>query len=178
MMSPGNVLFGYLPEAVTVSGSEYPVNTGFRTWLLAGEIMRSDEAIQRKLPKLFKLCYRESRPENDGLALSGIMNFYKNAFPKYRSGGGSVFSVDFDAQVIYSGFMKCFGIDLSQTDLHWYRFAPLMYELSDCAFSTVVAIRSADSAPKGQERLYSKLKSAFAIPGNDSDFAESLAGIF
>ena len=178
MMCPQNVLFGYLPEAVTVSGRDYPVNTGFRTWLWAGEIMKSDEAIQRKLPKLFGLCYKNERPDNDGLALSGIMNFYKNAFPRYKSNGGTLFSADFDGQVLYSGFMKCFGVDLSETDIHWYRFAPLLYELSDCAFSAVVSVRMADSVPKGQERLYAKLKSAFAIPGNDSAFASALAGIF
>ena len=180
MICPQNVLFGYLPEAVTVSGSKYPVNTGFRTWLLAGDIMKSDEAIQRKLPKLFELCYKGSRPQNDGLALSGIMNFYKNAFPGYKSGGGSVFSADFDGQVLYSGFMKCFGIDLSANNIHWYRFAPLLYELGDCTFSKIMSVRSADchNIPKGAEKHLAKLKSAFAIPGCDSDFADSLASLF
>ena len=180
MMYPQNLLFGYLPEAITASGTEYPVNCGFRTWLWAGEILKSYEAVQRKLPKLFKLCYKDARPDNEGVALSGIMRFYKDAFPRYKSNGKSVFSADFDAQVIYSGFKKCYGIDLSRTDIHWYRFAPLLYELSDCAFSTIMSIRSADggSVPRGMEKQYAKSKAAFAIPGHDTDFAQSLAGLF
>lgn len=182
MMRPQNVLFGHLPEAVTVSGREYPVNTDFRTWLEAGEILKSDMITERKIPMLINLCYKDSYPQNSGLALSGIMAFYKNAFPGYRSTGRSDFSADFDGKLIYSGFYKAYGIDLSTDAIHWYRFAPLFYELSDCAFSKVLGYRSADigKLPQTHQKHFAALKSAVSIPSHDSDksFAEALFEIF
>ena len=182
MMRPQNVLFGFLPETVTVSGKEYPVNTDFRTWLEAGEILKSDMIIERKIPKLVALCYKDLYPDNPGMALSGVMTFYRNAFPGYKGKGKSVFSADFDGKLIYSGFYKAYGIDLCSENLHWYRFAPLFYELSDCAFSKVMKYRGAEIAtlPKTNQRYFAEMKSAFALPYGDSDksFAESLFEIF
>ena len=184
MMRPQNVLFGYLPGTVKVSGREYAVNIGFRTWLEAGEIMKSDEAPERKAAKIAKICYKDNRPENMGLALSGAICFYRGAFPQYKSRGGrsADFSPDFDGKVIYSGFMKAYGIDLAADNIHWYRFAPLLFELSDCAFSKIMEYRGADlsKVKGGMHGFYAKMKHCFALPSpySDNDFAQSLFDIF
>ena len=183
MMCPQNVLFGYLPETVMVSGREYRVKTDFRTWLNAGEILKSHEAPERKAAKLVKLCYIDERPRNTGLALSGIMKFYKNAFPQYKTRGkGADFSADFDGQVIFSGFRKAYGIDLAHSEMHWYSFAPLLFELSDCAFSKIMEYRSTDISKldKTSRNFFAKMKSLFALPSpsGDASFAQSLWEMF
>lgn len=183
-MLPKNILFGFLPETVFVSGKEYPINTDFKTWLFAGDIISSGKAPERFIPILLSKCYKDEIPENTFEAVSALVSFYKNAFPKYKcEGKGSSFSSDFDGTVLYSGFLKNYGIDLSTVNMHWYRFAPLMLELSNCIFSKVMEIRGTDiSAIKPEIRnTYIKIKTAFALPSEkvaETDFAEELFNIF
>lgn len=183
-MLHNNILFGFLPETVIVSGKEYPVNTDFRTWLYVGDVISSGIAPERCVPIMLKKCYKENIPENKFEAVNALIDFYKKAFPKYKKNGkGTGFSADFDGIVIFSGFMKNYGIDLSRENIHWYRFAPLLTELSDCLFSRILEIRGTDISRLNPEnrKIYSRIKNAFSLPDTNSDtpdFAEELYSIF
>lgn len=164
-----NVLFGVLPKTVCVFGDDVPINTDFRIWLKIGEILRSEMCPERKAANVLSLCYPK-KVAPVGAAFGAAIAFYNQGFPQYGSGGkAAVYSPDFDGRVIYSGFRKCYGIDLSKETLHWHAFAPLLCELSDCTFAQILAIRSDESANP-------ELKRRFRLPGtmSDSEFANSI----
>lgn len=176
-----NVLFGYLPKTVNVLGSDTPIRTDFRTWLEVGEILRSDMSPERKAANVISLSYPEPASPV-GAAFGAALAFYYAGFSRYGSGGKpALYSADFDGRVIYSGFMKCYGIDLSESDMHWHAFAPLMCELSGCNFSEILAVRSMDlsNIPGDRAKKYAEQKRRFMLPGGyaDSDFADCISEV-
>ena len=176
-----NVLFGYLPKTVNIAGEEAEIRTDFRIWLEAGEIFRSDMSPERKAANIISLCY-PNRPDSPGAAFGAAAAFYYAGFSQYGSGGKpALYSPDFDGRVIYSGFMKCYGIDLSKSDMHWHAFAPLLCELSGCCFSEILAVRNLDlgGLPKEKAKKIAEQKRRFTLPGGyaDSAFADCISEV-
>lgn len=176
-----NVLFGHLPETVSIGGTEIPIRTDFRTWLLAGEYLRADMSAERKAANILALCYPK-KCSSPGTAFRAALDFYYSGFSHYGSSGKpALYSADFDGRVLYSGFMKCYGIDLSESDMHWHKFAPLMCELNGCIFSEILSVRNMDLSGMNTERskFFAKQKKRFTLPGTntDSGFADSLTEV-
>ena len=77
--------------------------------------------------------------------------------------------------------MKCYGIELAESDMHWHAFAPLMCELSGCNFSEILAVRSMDlsNIPGDRAKKYAEQKRRFMLPGGyaDSDFADCISEV-
>ncbi len=164
--------FFNLPEFAEIEGRKYALNTDFSVWLTAGEILSSSMPPQRAIPKLINLCFKD-KPQSLSGAARAIGDFYKGAFPPYRGEGkgGASFSAKHDRCAIFSGFMKCYGIDLICESLHWYKFLPLLLELSDCLFSKIMLCRASDN-PKLRDMF------SFTDKNSDSEFAEQLFDCF
>lgn len=78
-----------------------------------------------------------------------------------------VLDFDFDASRIYSGFLRTYGVDLTEVNMHFFKFMFMLADLdSDCSHSKVVEIRTTPLRDKkGKERAsYIKLKKIYEIP--------------
>lgn len=78
-----------------------------------------------------------------------------------------VLDFDFDASRIYSGFLRTYGVDLTEVNMHFFKFMFMLADLeSDCSHSKVVEIRTTPlKDKKGKERAsYIKLKKMYEIP--------------
>lgn len=91
----------------------------------------------------------------------------KLIFDKEVPDNDSIIDFEFDASRIYTGFLRTYGIDLSETSMHFFKFMYMLSDLDgDCSHSKVVDIRqtSLKDMDKKQRRAYIKLKKVYAIP--------------
>lgn len=85
------------------------------------------------------------------------------------SGGTATVSFDyaFDADYIVAAFQQAYGIDLTVTQMHWWRFRALFRALpEDTLMAKIMSWRSMDTSDmdgKTRQR-YEDLKEAFALP--------------
>ena len=78
-----------------------------------------------------------------------------------------VLDFDFDASRIYSGFLRTYGVDLTEVNMHFFKFMFMLADLdSDCSHSKVVDIRQTNikDMDKKQRAAYIRLKKVYAIP--------------
>ena len=110
-------------------------------------------------------------------ALSAVFEFYSHDI---QSKGNSKnhtekrsFDFEYDAELIYSAFMQQYKIDLSEAQMHWWKFKSLFGGLSeDTHFVKVVQYRTMDLSKikdKVQKKHYSKMKALYKLPDNRSE---------
>lgn len=84
----------------------------------------------------------------------------------------SIIDFEFDASRIYSGFLRTYGVDLTETKMHFFKFMFMLADIdSDCSHSKVVDIRQTNlkDMDKKQRAAYIKLKQLYAIPTEIDD---------
>lgn len=102
-------------------------------------------------------------------ALDGISWFMSCGSPTDKEqdeSGPPVYSFEYDAGRLVSGFKKVFGIDLSRAKLHWFEFVPMLGDLNGTAFSNVIEIRqtSANEVDSKRRSEFIRMKQRFALP--------------
>ena len=117
-----------------------------------------------------------------GMAQEAVRRFYRDPVPPlevpasfqamlrfFTSGGTATVSFDyaFDADYIVAAFQQAYGIDLTVTQMHWWRFRALFRALpEDTLMARIMSWRSMDTSDmdgKTRQR-YEDLKEAFALP--------------
>lgn len=167
------------------------LNTDFRSSILF-ELLMQDTTIEPKIKIGLALqLYYETIPQDTNKALKGILWFY-TCGKNQDTGGGKVckkekkqiYSFDYDDKYIYSAFMEQYGIDLTETNMHWWKFRAMFNGLNeDTLFSKIMGYRSIDISSikdKQQKDYYKKMKNMYRLPDNrsqeqkESDFANAL----
>ena len=91
-----------------------------------------------------------------------------------------VFDFTEDADYIYAAFFQDYGIDLSVTDMHWYKFLALFNGLSEnTKLRKIIAwrgVRLSDIKDAKLREQYRKIKSFYRLKG-DNRSAISADGI-
>ncbi len=148
-----------LPNAITVDGSTFSVNTDFRIILKVLRMLDDNEILQtHKINLLSKWFYVDELPVNPFMGFVDFVN------PKAECGNGATrskreaqrFCFEFDAGEIYSSFMSEYGIDLLEIPfLHWEKFLILFKNLpSDSVLNKKVELRFLDTSDfKGETRI-------------------------
>ena len=163
-------------RCVVLDGESYDIRTDFKVWAeIESLIYCSDEDEKTRLAKILALAY-PILPHNPILAFEAIVSFYcgtdKCAEGEEKAGGGTHTAVPLccvkqDFAYIYAAFLSEFGIDLTKTRLHWWRFKALLGALGEnTMFAKIVGYRAADLAEirdKAQRRHYEKMKKRFAL---------------
>ena len=158
-----NMLVDYLPETVEIEGTEYAIETNFRTFILF-EMMMQD-------PDL-------SDAEKARQGLDGLLWFYAGGKRWREKRAGAVegttgvqriYSFEHDDDYIYSAFLTQYHIDLQDIEyLHWWKFKALLRTLSsDLEFSKIMEYRSVDidaTMTKEQRDFYRRKKELYALP--------------
>ena len=133
-----------LPGTVTVSGSTVEISTGFRTMLKILRMLDDPEVLDgHRNALLCKWFFPDGAPEGWEEAFGSFLRCGDEAEP-----GGEKRELDyeFDAPEIYSSFMQLYGIDLFETDMHWWKFRALLTGCCacPCALSEKLKLRSLD----------------------------------
>jgi hypothetical protein len=181
-----NFLTSPLPEAVSVNGKDYPINTDFRVWIDIQNIL-SDSSLSsvERVIRFFSLAFiSPALPDSVDGALFALSEFL-SPLPKGEGINekctAPAFSFTYDGGLIYAAFLSQYGIDLSSARLHWWRFLALFYSLNNCKFTEIVGIRNADlSSVKDRDykQFLRKQKRLYRLPKASSDISSEINKIF
>lgn len=171
---------GKLPETIMVCGKEYPIDTGFRTWVRFDDVFMSRDISPEKLAELFSCVFpRKVMPESFQETMDALILFYSCGEKKKEpTKGGEIkensgihkrsFHFVYDSSLIYGAFLSQYGIDLVHENLHWWLFRALFDALEDRhKIIKVMEYRSADiSKIKDKERraFYRRMKQVYRLP--------------
>lgn len=138
-----------LPETVEVDGSAFNIRSDYRTVLRCFKLIDDKNVPEEHKPLiLYKMFFADKVPRN---GMNAFMDFVRCGEHPGEPSMDTDFDFEQDAQEIYSGFVQLYGIDLFETNMHWYKFRALLGGVfsSDTALSKKVEIRhSKDSDSK------------------------------
>jgi len=188
-----SIIIDRLPETVVIGDSEYEINTDFRVSILFQMMMEDKELSNAdKAKTALDLYYSEpiSR-EHQTEALAQAFLFFKcgeeneeKASPGTGEGTQAIYSYEHDSHYIFAAFMEQYGIDLTEEDLHWWKFKALFTSLSDdTKFNKIMsyrAVKISSEMSKKEQKFYRRMKLLYALPDErseeekESEFAELL----
>lgn len=135
-----NLLTEPLPRTVKIDGTEYQINSDFRTGIQFEELMRGKKSDKEKIIGMLQIYY-PILPQNIDGAISAILNFYACGEKKKPGEGNTVrknrkviYSFSQDAPYIYAAFLQQYRINLQRIkddELHWWEFMALFEALDD-----------------------------------------------
>ena len=152
----------------------YPINTDFRIGIMLSLLLEDDtiDDEELRLMHALTLLYKDKVPEDINLAMSGLYWFLSCGKSEIYydededNDDSSDKSIDFnvDHLDIWAAFYKL-GVDLEQTNMHWFKFCSLLGSLGDCALSQKAQYRTVDlSDMTGETRkYYAKLKRKYKV---------------
>lgn len=173
-----NLLVDELPDSVEIDGKEYLLNTGFRGCLniiLAFEDVNLTDYEKQyvMLTNLYPVI-----PENIEVAIDKAFQFMDGCSKGDSVVRPRVYSWSKDSNLIYSAFKQTHGIDLSNENLHWWKFLALFMDLGkDTSFSSIVNLRSrvkSNKATKEERAAAREMGDLFEVPETDTRSIEDV----
>lgn len=138
-----------LPKTVEVDGSIFNIRPDFKTILRCFRLIDDAEILEEHKPAILtKMFFVGEYPRN---GMAAFLDFARCGEDSKESGGDNDFDFEQDSAEIYSGFMQLYGIDLIDTNMHWYKFRALLSGVfsADTALAKKVELRhSKDSDSK------------------------------
>lgn len=167
-----------LPETVEVDGSLYNIHTSFKYWLRFGELL-SDKY---NPPNAFDFMYIDKKPASRLNGLIALIQFYNPPviLPRYEheeSDGEKIVDYTIDADYIYAAFMEMYGIDLVESDMHWYKFQALFRGLHGTKINEIIGYRLYENTSGRRDeytRQMEKMRRAWELPDNSDENDEDL----
>lgn len=173
-----SILTSKLPTSLIIGGEHYEINTDFRVGInfenmLNDKTLTDEEILNKAIELYFPII-----PGDLEEAIKEMLWFYRCGKEIEESKGQSkqakeIYSFEYDADSIYSGFLDQYGIDLQEIDyLHWFKFKALFGALKeDTDISKKMSIRAMDlnSLSKEQKEYYTKMKKIYAIPRDEDE---------
>lgn len=167
-----------LPEAVEVDGSLYTIHISFKYWLRFLDLIADSQTP----PQDFDFMYIEEKPASRINGLIALVQFCNppQTLPrterKEQSGDKAV-DYAIDADYIFAAFMERYGIDLVESDMHWYKFQALFMGLHGTKLNEIIGYRLYDNTSGKRDnytRQMEKLKSAWELPQESDEEDEDL----
>lgn len=164
-----------LPEAVEVDGNLYPVHTSFKFWLTFQKNLKN----KNTPPADFDFMYTGEKPRDKIKSLAALILFCDppHILPRSQNDSGNALDYEIDADYIFAAFMERYGIDLVESDMHWYKFNALLCGLHDTKLNEIIGYRAYENK-SGKQDAYSrqmeKLKAAWELPLESDEEDEDL----
>lgn len=192
-------MYNMLTDKLPTKYKGYNINTdfkcGIRISLALDDWQLGDE--ERALTAL-SLLYGEGIPDNANIALDGLRWFLSCGREAEKSSYSDIDDVDnaketvnvkgddiaFDFEIddanIYAAFLKNYNIDLTTTDMHWFKFIALFSNLKDTSLNDIMYYRTLDlSQYKGEQKVEMKaLKERYKIHKITKQQVENLKIIY
>lgn len=174
-----NLIYDVYPETVILDGAEREIVTDFKDWLRFMDMLRDETLRPEEKVRIMMSFYLDDIPETQWVgAYAPLLRFFRmdgmeDTPEPERPVGETVqarplYDFVFDAKYIISGFWQDYGIDLTETDMHWWKFRILLDGLSaDTEFKQRVMYRNTDATDikdvKERQRIQ-RIQRAIAIP--------------
>lgn len=151
-----------LPDTVTIGGEPFLIETDFRPWMrFCDEFEMWDQKQSLNVSYLFADEIPHISTAEDMQAIIGFA-YPPATVPKSGGGDGSrVLDYRIDADYIYSAFLQQYGIDLTETGMHWHKFRALLNGLSSATkLHEIIGYRCYN----GDDKEYKRLREMWALP--------------
>ncbi|MBE6541060.1 MAG: hypothetical protein E7672_01270 [Ruminococcaceae bacterium] len=180
-MKKVSILCDALPREIEVCGERFGIITDFRRWILAVDAF-GDREIPDTMTKIrcvtMLVCPELWRRIRAGekfpaefyteLAIE-LLRFASCGEELSKTGnvdgGRGERSFDFtqDSEVIFASFMETYGIDLTLSRMHWWKFTALLRNLPEkCGFMRIVQLRRCDTSRIEDDSLRRRIRRAKA----------------
>jgi hypothetical protein len=172
-METPSILIDTLPEYITVQGDIYQINADFRTCLKIIMAFEDNELTpQEKQIILINNLYRETPPDiGEALRQANIFLNGGEVQEETEETPFRLYSFTKDARFIYSAFRQTHGIDLTESDLHWWQFLSLFMDLgAETTFTQLIGLRKrikTGKASKEERQAAREMGEAFEVPEID-----------
>lgn len=145
-----NVLYEPLPTA----WNGYEVNTWFQIGVQMAELFEDDEvSSEDRMAYLIGLLFSDedgrlrkypTEPEELEQLLEWFFNGWNHDNKCEESSGGRFMDYYMDQGRIYADFMHIYHIDLQESDMHWWQFCWLLWNMPNelSSFKQVIEIRT------------------------------------
>lgn len=141
------------PKYVLIGDNKYEINTSFRVAIKCNEIGQDDTIsdTERALAIIYLIFGEKGLKSNDKEELLRSAQKYLSCGKEIEKNDDEP-DMDYveDYDYIVASFMSDFGIDLDNTDLHWWKFSKLMNGLSNsemgdcCVLNRIRNLRNFD----------------------------------
>ena len=171
-----NILLDELPRTIEIDGVDHLIRCDYRTCIRIIMAFNNNEfTMQEKQFIMLSLLYHDI-PENIQLAADNAIWFLDGGTDREEDEVGEqqkpLYSFSNDASYIYSAFRQTHGIDLQNTDLHWWKFIALFMDLgSDTTFTNIVGLRKRyrdGTATKEEKKIINEMGDVFDVPEFDN----------
>lgn len=167
-----------LPETVEVDGSLYAIHTSFKYFLRFIELLATKDA----KPQDFDFMYKRQNPQDRENGLLALVQFCNppQILPRTDNlEGSSEKAVDYavDADYIYAAFLEQYGIDLVESEMHWYKFQALFRGLHDTKLNEIIGYRLWENTGAKRDAYtcqMEKLRNAWELPQESDEEDEDL----
>lgn len=178
------MLIDKFPSSIRIDdGFSVEINTDFRNFIRFESIMFGNNSLSKKekVLKVFNL-FSDFVPQTSAeisAYMDGIIDIYrcgkeiKKLNPVIESKQKQlrmpkIFDFTFDSPYIFAAFIEAYSIDLTQVNMHWYKFKALFDALpSDCQFSKILGYRGTDITKikdSDEKQRIIKLQTIYALP--------------
>lgn len=172
------LLYDELPTGVLVGSEKYNIITDFREWIRFADLAETEDIDANTKAELCLQWYQNDIPHDISAAIDALIVFFQCGNLNSNTGADAVkkaanhvpvFSYSYDAEVIYTDFMKVYGIDLLDVSyMHWWKFRALLNNLPEsCGFKQRVYYRTvnlADIEDKKERARISRIRRTIALP--------------
>lgn len=172
-----------LPKGVFGDGVYYPVRTDFRVWLKFAQLL--EDLTPENVARAFAACYTKIMPQNPEKALSLLCEFFSGGevSKTKNKNGKQLISFAKDEELIYASFLMQYKIDLTDAQMHWWKFLALFRNLGkDTPIMQVATLRNTNPAEIKDSKIRRRVieqKRIFSIDENaEVDVAEALSALF
>ena len=156
-----------LPNAITVNGNSFLINTDFRKWIKVSKKLEEKCTIIDLAEEVIQSISIAELLENSEEILSKLLEFYTNpnATPRGDSNDTTPI-IDYveDGEYIVGSFMQSYGIDLTICDMHWHMFKALLLSLPENSkMKQIMQMRSYKKSNVSYEKQQENLKKAWEL---------------
>ena len=166
-----NVLTDGYPHVVEIDGAEYALNTDYRVGI---QIMTAFEDPEltgyEKQSIMLQLLYPVIPPDTRRAAELAVLylNCGQEKGAETSDDGNRYYSWTQDARFIMSAIEQTYHVDLSASEIHWWRFVGMFLDLNeDCFFSKLLYLRKQKAKgklTKEEQEWYRSIQDIAELP--------------
>lgn len=170
-----NILITKLPESINVFGRKIEVYTDFKKWIEFELEYEKDIESSQIIMSLLELVKDKEMINSNNLeeVVNQLLLFY-NCGEKVddenkiqNKSSKTMYSFDKDQYMIYSDFIRFYDIDLTEVDMHWWKFKKLFVELPlSSSVKEAMKFRTVQITSKmtiEQKNYYLKMKRLYSL---------------
>lgn len=150
-----------LPGAIEAYGEPFLLNTDFRVW---ADFPEKLNAALKGDGEAYSSFFARDVPYLSQEVVDNLEFFYRppSELPRNESESEErLIDFDFDSDYIFAAFWQTYGIDLTETEMHWHKFSALLAALpSDTMFVHIANSRCYE----GEDETMLKQKYLWSLP--------------